>query len=47
MEFTPRSDCAQCEHATTLTSYCVDLEDIWFSIQLERNMPLIWPDLTS
>ena len=35
MEFTPRGDCTQCEHATMLTSYCVDLEDIWFSIQLK------------
>jgi len=35
MEFTPRGDCTQCEHATTLTSYCVDLEDISFSIQLK------------
>jgi len=35
MEFTSRGNCAQCEHATTLTSYCVDLEDSWFSIQLK------------
>jgi len=34
MEFTPRGDCAQCEHAITLTLFCVDLEDFWFSITL-------------